>query len=100
MKRVVDVASVIWFFLVPLTTTRVRNPRVRYFLPDRWYAATVVCAWLLSELAHFLNDSGLNPDGNIRSNISEFREVNTYYLPLLYLWDLVFLRTWPSRRTG
>lgn len=96
MKRLVDAGAVLWFFVVPLATARVRAPKVRYFLPSRWYAVTVVCAWLLSELAHLLNDAGLNPDGNIRSNISEFREINTYYLPLVYLSELVFVRDWPS----
>ena len=92
MKRLVDAGMVAWFLVLPLATARLRSPFVRRYLPGRWYALTVLAAWLLSELAHLLNDLGLNPDGMIRSNISEFREVNTYYIGLLYLVDLVYLR--------
>ncbi len=91
-KRVVDVFIVVWFVLIPLFTQRVIHPVWQFLRPTRWYVVTVMCALVLSELAHSLNDAGLNPDGMIRRNISEFRELNVYYIGLIYLYELVVLR--------
>lgn len=53
---------------------------------------TVMLTVLLSWLAHALDDAGLavidGVPGNLEKNISEFRELNIYYLFLLYAAEL------------
>jgi len=80
------------FVLVPLFFSSVRHPTIRLLVPSRWVIATVVLIALLRVLARVLENSGLSMiDGNSGSlykNLSEFRELNLYYLFLLYVANL------------
>ncbi len=75
--------------LAPLLLSSVRNAFIRLLLPSRWMIATVVLIVLLSFLAHTLEDAGYamigGAQGNLYKNVSEFRELNMYYLFLLYV---------------
>lgn len=88
LKLAANAVMLFGFVLAPLLLSRVRNQAFTLLLPSRWMAATVVLIVLLSLLAHALEDAGFatigeNP-GNLHKNISEFRELNVYYLFLLY----------------
>jgi len=88
LKFASHAVMLIGFVLAPLLLTRARQPTVRLLLPSRWMIATVVVIVLLSLLAHYLDNAGFarvadNP-GNLHKNISEFNELNMYYLFLLY----------------
>lgn len=100
LKRVVDVGMLTGFVLLPLLLRGRAGPVVDYLLPSRWFAATLVCVIGLSELAHALNDAGLNPDGALESNMSEFRETITYYAGLVYVVEFVFFRRSPGLPPG
>jgi hypothetical protein len=54
---------------------------------------------LISKLAHGLADAGYYTGGPISKNISEFREVFTYYLWFIYFAELVFHRSWRFARS-
>jgi hypothetical protein len=89
LKSASHAIMLVGFVLAPLLLARVRHPTVRLLLPSRWMIATVVVIVLLSLLAHYLDDAGFarvadNP-GNLHKNISEFNELNMYYLFLLYI---------------
>jgi hypothetical protein len=80
------------FVMAPLLLHRSRRPLMRLLLPSRWMIPTVVLTVLLSWLAHALDDAGLavidGVPGNLEKNVSEFRELNIYYLFLLYAVEL------------
>lgn len=80
------------FFAGPFLLRRSGRAAVRLLRPSRWMAATVLLMVVLSLLAHELDQAGLSiidgSPGNLEYNISEFRELNLYYLFLLYFADL------------
>lgn len=88
LKLVADVAILAGFVVGPLFFRESRIPLVRLLVPSRWMISTVVLIVLLSLLAHSFEDSGYSiisgVHGNLEKNISEFRELNMYYLFLLY----------------
>lgn len=89
IKLAAKIALLGGFVLAPLLLSSVRNAFIRLLLPSRWMIATVVLIVLLSFLAHTLEDAGYamigGAQGNLYKNVSEFRELNMYYLFLLYV---------------
>ncbi len=86
MKRVADVCLVLTFVIAPLPLRRAKAPWLRFLAPDPYLALTLLVGLLTRTIAHALNDQGLGI--GIRSNISEFREVITYYVAFLYVLEL------------
>ena len=111
------------FVLLPLLAMRFRNKWLQYAAPDRYAILTVIAIVLLRSLTHALGSweesqvgtlrdlmeafqtgqagdhaaalaAGREP-GAISSNLSEFRELNFYYLLLVYCAGLVFCRRSP-----
>ena len=75
------------FVLLPLAKRMVPE-RLRSFVPNLHSALTLLGGLLISELAHGLEDAGWANNGSLHNNISEFRETFTYWVGLLYLWEL------------
>jgi hypothetical protein len=92
LKLATNVTMLAGFVLAPLLLSSVRNRTIRLLLPSMWMISTVVLIVLLSLLAHGLDDAGhamiRDRPGNLYKNISEFRELNMYYLFLLYVVTL------------
>ncbi|MCW8926023.1 MAG: hypothetical protein OQJ84_07190 [Xanthomonadales bacterium] len=89
VKLAANIGLLSGFVLAPLLLSSVRNRTIRLLVPSRWMIATVVLILLLGFLAHYLDDAGHsmiggNP-GILHKNISEFRELNMYYVFLLYV---------------
>lgn len=88
LKLAANIGLLAGFVLAPLLLSSVRNRTLRLLLPSRWMAATVVLIVVLSSLAHYLDDAGhaiiAGIPGVLDKNISEFRELNMYYIFLLY----------------
>ncbi|MBN2308467.1 MAG: hypothetical protein JXR94_05820 [Candidatus Hydrogenedentes bacterium] len=90
-------AGMIFLFVVfPLAFTNSRNPLLRYITPDRFAIGTMVAMFALRTLAHWLRDQGVGGAGTISKNISEFRELITYYLFMVYLLEVAFRRRYPG----
>jgi hypothetical protein len=93
MKMAATATLAIWFLLAPFLLGNSRSRPLRLLVPTRWAAATVVLIVVLSRIAHLLDSSGLSwidgSPGNLEHNISEFRELNMYYLFLLYFAELL-----------
>ena len=89
LKLISNFGLLTGFVLAPLLLSSSRNPTLRLLVPSRWMISTVVLIVLLSLLAHYLDDAGYSiiaeKPGNLDKNISAFRELNMYYLFLLYL---------------
>lgn len=92
LKLAAKVGLLAGFVLAPLLLSSVRIPFIRLLVPSRWMIATVVLIVLMSSLAHALDDAGYavigDSPGNLYKNVSEFRELNMYYLFLLYVASL------------
>ena len=92
MKSMATLSLALGFLVAPFFLHNSQIPFVRLFTPSRWAAATVVLIALLSRIAHALDSAGLSHingvPGSLEYNISEFRELNMYYLFWLYFVDL------------
>lgn len=95
-KQIVDVGMVIFFLIMPFALAKSRKPLVRYLAPDRFSTLTIVCMFIVRTLAHELNDRGFGEGGGIVKNISEFRELVTYYVFTLYVFEIAIGRTPPG----
>jgi hypothetical protein len=100
LKRMSDLGLGIWFVLFPLVFARSQHPVLRYICPDRFAIITTIVMVLLSLVAHEFQDRGFGAGGTIRKNISEFRELNVYYLIMIYCIDMVFFRKIESAIPG
>jgi len=107
-KAASDVLLVLFFVLLPVFSGKIRKPWLLYITPYRYAILTVVAMGCLSLLTHALGDweesavalaqaSGnvARELGSMSKNLSEFRELNLYYLLLLYWADLTLLRSLP-----
>ncbi|HUO82260.1 MAG TPA: hypothetical protein VM616_05315 [Gammaproteobacteria bacterium] len=99
IKRAGDGSAILWFVLLPWLYPHPRSPVLRYLLPSRWCASTMLLMLALSELVHRLVDAGVSVAPGMRQNVSEFRELNVYYLYMIYFYDLIYLRTSPPGPT-
>jgi len=88
MKVASRIVMLAGFVIGPLLLEKIRHPVIRLLMPSKWMISTVVLIALLSLLAHQLDDAGYSiisgVGGNLDKNISEFGEMNMYYLLLLY----------------
>jgi hypothetical protein len=106
MKMAMNFAVLAGFVLGPLLLSQSRFPVIRLLVPSKWMISTVILIVLLSQFAHYLDDNGFSEiagvPGNLEKNISEFRELNMYYLLLLYTALLheriITLRNSPRQR--
>lgn len=96
LKSVADLLAVIWFVILPLVSQRIRNPWLNYIAAPPMVVLTVISGLLLSQLAHYCDDIGMAIRPSLSSNISEFREMFTYYLWVLYVWHITHT-PWPAR---
>jgi hypothetical protein len=95
-KRVVDIGMALLFLVAPLALTKVKRSWIQYLCPDRYSILTLLAMVIVRTTAHTLRDQGLGEGGGIQRNISEFRELLTYWIFLLYLSELALHRVWPG----
>ena len=87
LKQLVDGGSVIFFLLLPLARKKL-PVKLQILIPDIHSVLPLLCGLLTSELAHGLEDAGWDNNGSLINNISEFREIITYWVGLLYFWEV------------
>ena len=95
-KQIVDLGMIIFFVLMPFALKKSKHRFVRHFLADRYSVLVLICGIVVSKSAHLFNDMGMSLNGVDISNISEFRELATYYLCMLYYWEVLVKRRWGS----
>lgn len=99
-KNLSDTILVLFFVVLPWLVKERSHPLLRYFTPSRMCTIAAVVMVLQSRFAHSLQDAGLGQidgtEGQLSTNISEFRETFVYWIWMLYFHALVFLREWPK----
>ncbi len=92
LKQIVDAIMVIWFFLLPIFSHRIRYLPLKKIIPSRWFVIVFIISIVFSRFAHFLEGMELHiingGIGTLKGNISEFRETSTYYFYMLYAVQL------------
>lgn len=87
-KQLIDLANFLWFIVLPLISTKINVPIIKCLTPNRFFIAGFLLTIIYSRIAHGLDDFGFSYRGSLTGNISEFREHNTYYLYLLYAFQI------------
>jgi hypothetical protein len=110
LKNVGDAVLILLFGVVPLVAWRDDNRWLSYLAPDRFAVLTLIAIFVLRQITHALGDwevsvitkaaeTGVTIKrelGAISKNLSEFRELQTYYLYFVHAATLVFLRKSPA----
>lgn len=96
MKRGVDILLIGLFLIIPLACANSSKALIRYITPTRWFILTLASMFILSRLAHGLKGAGFGEGGTINKNLSEFRELTVYYMFMVYIFELVYRRTFSA----
>ena len=92
-KKVADFILFFWFLVFPMLLYKSKHPLIKYLVPSRWFVVSIIIILLLSQFAQFLQGQGMGKingvNGNLSGNISEFREMNIYYIFILYGMQLL-----------
>ncbi len=94
LKQLSDIVMVLYFAVLPLVAPRVRQPWLRQLAPDRICILTLIVTGVLTNTATWIQDTTLQV-GSISKNISEFTELNHYYLVAAYFYELTVHRPPP-----
>ncbi len=94
LKLGLDMGMIIFFIIFPLVSWKSTNRLIRYLRPDPWFILTIIMMFIISRISHALNHAGLGMNGALRRNMAEFREMNIYYVFLLYLVQFIFWRNY------
>ncbi len=93
LKQAIDLINFFWFVVLPLMANKINTPIIKSLIPSRFFIAAFLLTIVYSRIAHGLQDAGWGfidgMNGSLTGNISEFREHNTYYLYLLYAWQIM-----------
>ena len=88
LKQFVDLTTIIWFMILPILANKIKTPIIKCLIPTHYFIAGFFLTFVYSQVAHSLEGRNFGVingvDGNMVGNISEFRELNTYYLYFLY----------------
>lgn len=87
LKSISTAGTIALFGVAPFVFGHSKNRWVRYFTPDRYAALMLVVAFLTRSIAHDLHSRGMGY--GLDGNLSEFRELVTYYMGLAYTVYLV-----------
>ncbi|MFC1746618.1 hypothetical protein ACFL35_21680 [Candidatus Riflebacteria bacterium] len=98
IKGVVDATIILFFVFGPFVLQKIKHPVIRYLVPDVCTVGTALSMVAVSKFAHLLDSMGLNQNGSLDKNISEFREFFIYYLFLVYLVEIVFRRKFDEEK--
>lgn len=95
-KNVGNIILVLWFVIFPFAGRRFDSAWVRFLRPPRQFSLAVLASFLLSDAAHWLEENAAPTPHYLPDSMSEFRELFTYYIGLLYVAILVRFRGWPG----
>lgn len=96
MKNVGDLVLLVYFFVLPLVVRPAWPAWLRFIIPPRLLALTVLCSVAVSKFGHYLNDNAALSNHVLENGVSEFREAFIYYVVLVYVRELAVNRRWPG----
>lgn len=82
---------VLFFVILPLLPVRIKErfAIIRFLSPSRWIVTTATSLLITNQIAFYLYRNHNFFNRSMDSNISEFEETMTYYIILLYLWEMI-----------
>jgi hypothetical protein len=82
---------VIMFVIVPLLPESIKrkNGLLNYLSPTRFIISTALSLLILNQVALYINRNFVYSNRSLDHNVSEFEEIMTYYIILLYVREIV-----------
>jgi hypothetical protein len=99
-KRPVYPIMILLFMIFPFFREKLKHPFLQYITPKKLIIGTAFITLFSDLIPRFTVMFGIRPDAGLGVNIGEFSEVMVYYTFALYLYEIVFEKTfdWSSLR--
>jgi hypothetical protein len=91
MKMAAYIVVGLFFAALPLLPEKIKtkNRWLNFLTPSRYIIGTAVSLLVLNQIARYLYKNYDYANHSLDANVSEFEEIMTYYIILLYLKELV-----------
>jgi hypothetical protein len=91
IKLMVYIGIVLLFVLLPLLPKKgiQKMPLLEYFTPSKYIIGTAITLFMLNQIVLYLNEIRYDKSLSLSGNVSEFEEVMTYYIFLLYAIEML-----------
>jgi len=93
-KRSIYPLMGILFIVAPLVRDRISNTLLRYLLPRKWIITTALLTAFSYLIPRLLVDHNILKDGGFGINIGEFSEILIYYIFFIYLYEIIFEKSY------
>jgi hypothetical protein len=91
IKLAVYICIVLLFVLLPLLPKKgiQKMPLLEYITPSKYIIGTAITLFVLNQIVLYLNKISYDESLSLSGNVSEFEEVMTYYIFLLYAIEMI-----------
>ncbi len=73
-----------------------KNSFIAYISPSSYIVLTAISLIIINQMAFFIYAKNIHTNRSLDSNISEFEELMSYYIILLYIWEMADKKKkWP-----
>jgi hypothetical protein len=99
-KRPVYPIMILLFIVFPYFREKLKHPFLQYITPKKLIIGTAIITLFSDLIPRYIVKLNIRPDAGLGVNIGEFSEVMVYYIFALYLYEIVFEKTfeWSSFR--
>jgi hypothetical protein len=84
---------IVLFIIMPYVREKLKHPILQYITPKKLIIGTAFITLFSDLIPRFIVIWGLRPDAGLGVNIGEFSEVMVYYTFALYVYEIVFEKT-------
>jgi hypothetical protein len=99
-KRSIYPLMLVLFIITPLYIHKFKNPFLKYLIPGKWFVITAFITILSYAVPRLLVDFNILADGGFGVNIGEFSEIMIYYIFFLYLYELIFEKSYSIQKAS
>ena len=92
-KRPVYGIMILLFIALPFFRQKLTHPFLQYITPNPLITGTALITLFADLIPRFIVKLGLREDGGLGVNIGEFAEIMVYYTFALYVFEIVFEKT-------
>lgn len=90
VRQVIIFTMIIVFVILPLVKVKIKQAYIRHFCADKKIIYSFLVYLFISQMARRLPELGMEVNESLRGNHQEFEELVSYYIILLYMYEIVF----------
>ncbi len=92
LRQASYVVMALLFVILPLLRDRINQPLIKHFIPNKWIVSTFLVYLFVGRLSRWLPMLGMPVNESLRGNHQEFEELVLYYIILLMVYELAYIR--------